>query len=57
MLKLQFSVNKVEKQAANALEALLREIPALKLKTLKTESSAADSGIDIMARGAAFSYL
>jgi hypothetical protein len=50
MLKLQFSVNKVEKQAANALEALLREIPALKLKTLKTESSAADSGIDIMAR-------
>jgi hypothetical protein len=50
MLKLQFSVKEVEKQAANALEVLLREIPALKLKTLKTESSAADSGIDITAR-------
>ena len=50
MLKLQFSVKETEKRAANALQALLKEIPALKLKTLKTEDQAADSGIDITAR-------
>jgi hypothetical protein len=37
MLKLQFPVKEAGKQAADALQALLKEIPALKLKTLKTE--------------------
>jgi hypothetical protein len=50
MLKLQLSVKGIEKQAADALQALLAGIPALKLKTLKTESSAVDSGIDLSAR-------
>jgi hypothetical protein len=50
MLKLQLSVKEIEKKAADALQALLAEIPALKLKILKTESAAVDSGIDLTAR-------
>jgi len=50
MLKLQFSVKETEKLAADMLQALLKEIPALKLKTLKTKDQAVDSGIDITAR-------
>lgn len=50
MLKLQLSVKETESQAAKALKELLLQVPALKLKTLKVESGAGDSGIDLMAR-------
>ena len=50
MLKLQLSVKEIEKKAADALQALLAEIPALKLKILKTESAWRRSGIDLTAR-------
>lgn len=57
MLKLLHSVKvkeieieiEIESRAANALQAILEQIPALKFKTLKTEISGADSGVDIMA--------
>jgi hypothetical protein len=49
MLKLRYSVKEIESRAADALEAVLEQIPALKLKTLKTEIKGVDYGADILA--------
>jgi len=49
MLKLQLSVNETEKKAADALQALLAEIPALKPKIFKNET-AGNSEINLTAR-------
>jgi hypothetical protein len=51
MLKMHFSVKEFENQAANALKELLREIPILKLNTIKVgQPGPRDHGIDITAR-------
>jgi hypothetical protein len=50
VLKIDLSTNQVESHAAEVLEKLLREIPALKLKSIQIGSKARDSGIDIMMR-------
>jgi hypothetical protein len=50
MLKLRFSGEETETHAAEVLEKLLREIPALKLKTMQIGSKERDTGIDIMMR-------
>lgn len=50
MLKLLLSVDEVEKQAAKVVEKLLREIPALKLRSTQTGPKVRDAGIDIMMR-------
>jgi hypothetical protein len=46
MLKLRYSVKEIEDRAADALQGLLKQIPKLKLKTLKTQKT----GADILAR-------
>ena len=43
-------MDEVESHGAEVLEKLLREIPALKLKSIQIGSKARDSGIDIMMR-------
>jgi hypothetical protein len=50
MLKMRFSAEETEIHAAEVLEKLLREIPALKLKTMQIGSKGRDTGIDIMMR-------
>jgi hypothetical protein len=50
ILKSQLSVKESENQAPNALQALLAQIPAFKLKILRIESAASESGIDLTAR-------
>lgn len=49
MLKFMYSVKEAESRAAETIQAVLREIPALKLKTLKTPVNDADSGVDLLA--------
>jgi hypothetical protein len=50
VLKIRFSMDDVESHAAEVLEQVLREIPALKLKSIQIGSKARDTGIDIMMR-------
>lgn len=48
MLKMRFSVDETEVRASEVLEKLLREIPALKVNTVRTGSVGHDSEIDIV---------
>jgi hypothetical protein len=41
-LKFAYSVKEIEKRAADELQAVLKQIPALKMKTLKTQKRGAD---------------
>jgi len=50
MLKSRNSVKEIENRAADALQSVLKQVPALKLKMLKTETGAPDAGVDILAR-------
>jgi hypothetical protein len=50
MLKLQFSMKEIEIHAAKLIEDLLREIPSLKLKTLRVGPDQSDMGIDVTVR-------
>jgi hypothetical protein len=50
MLKLLDSVKEVERQAASALEALLRRIPAIKLKELRQQNWIPNGGTDLIAK-------
>jgi len=48
MLKLLGSVKEIENKAASALEALLRHVPAIKLKKLQQENWSPDGGADLI---------
>ena len=50
MLKLSKSVKEIESRAADILQAVLENIPTLKIKTLTIEGPRADRGVDILAR-------
>jgi hypothetical protein len=50
MLKIVDSVKELESRAAEALNALLRQIPAIKLKDIKPQPPGPDRGIDILAQ-------
>jgi Transcriptional regulator, AbiEi antitoxin, Type IV TA system len=50
MLKMRLSMEETENHAAELLEKLLREIPALKLKMVKVGPKVQDTGIDIIMR-------
>src|SRR5215204_4422228 len=49
MLKRSDSVNDLERRAADALKALLTQVPVIKLKKVELESGGSDRGIDILA--------
>lgn len=48
MLKIDFSVKESEKQAAEILQNLLREIPALRVQKLQIGSTGKDTGVDLL---------
>ena len=48
MLKLDFSVKDTERRAAEALQDLLREIPALEFQRLHIGSNGRDTGVDLL---------
>lgn len=50
MLKDSDSVKDLERRAADALRALLREVPVIKLKNMELEAGGPDRQIDILAR-------
>jgi hypothetical protein len=50
MLKQPESVKKLADRAAGALRELVAEVPAVRLENVELESSAADRGVDILAR-------
>jgi hypothetical protein len=50
MLKQPESVKELEVRAAGALRELVAEVPAVRLENVELESSAADRGVDIIAR-------
>lgn len=50
MLKPVESVNELEQQAANALRALIQQIPAAQVESVEFEPTAADRGIDFLTR-------
>lgn len=48
MLKMDFSVKEIERQAAEVLQNLLREIPALRVQKLRIGSNGKDTGVDLI---------
>ena len=48
MLKLDFSVKEAERRAAEALQDLLREVPALEFQRLQIGSNGNDTGVDLL---------
>jgi hypothetical protein len=50
MLKMANSVKSMEARAAEALKAVLSQVPSIKLKGLESESQASDGQVDILAR-------
>jgi hypothetical protein len=51
MLKLSYSVKEIDKRAADVLQAVLKQIPTLKMKTLKTQKRGADILIHVDVSG------
>src|ERR1700730_14783514 len=49
MLKVPESVKEMENRAADALRALIQQVPAIKLEDIKVEQSYAAHNIDILA--------
>jgi hypothetical protein len=50
MLKPPESVKELEGQAAGALRALIKQVPAIKLKGIEIELPGIDRGVDFLAR-------
>ena len=50
MLKMHESMKELESRAADALRALIDQVPAIKLQDIKVEPSGPDHGVDILAR-------
>ncbi len=50
MMKMRDSMKEVEIDAANALRALLEQVPSIELKDVELEPNRADRGIDILVR-------
>jgi hypothetical protein len=51
MLKLPYRVKEIESRAADVLQAVLKQIPALKLKRLKTQERGADILVEVDVTG------
>src|SRR5882724_1853256 len=49
MVKMAYSMKELETSAAEALRALLKQVPAIKIKTITIEPPSTDRGIDVLA--------